>query len=89
MATCPIAEYRDGEQALGDARRACDLTGWKEAAYLDVLAAAYAEAGHFWEAIRWQKQALDNPTFASEHGDDARRRLDRYRENQPYREYRY
>ncbi len=44
-ATCPDARYRDGKQAFADATRVGELTGWKDAQYLDPLAAAYAECG--------------------------------------------
>src|SRR5438128_9810159 len=30
-ATCPDARYRDGKQAVESARKACELSEWKEA----------------------------------------------------------
>jgi len=44
-ATNPKANYRNGQKAIENATRACELTLWKNAYYLDTLAAAFAEAG--------------------------------------------
>jgi tetratricopeptide (TPR) repeat protein len=59
QATCPEDEYRNGAEAVGYARRACELTGWKKAYVLDTLAAACAEAGQFGEAVRWARRAYE------------------------------
>ena len=58
-ATCPNASFRDGKRAVGDAKRACELTHWKQAKYIDTLAAACAEAGDFDGAVRYEQQAID------------------------------
>ena len=57
-ATHPDPKYRDGRQAVILARRAVELASNNPSA-LDTLAAAYAEAGRFAEAVETARQALD------------------------------
>lgn len=51
-ATCPDPAFRNAERALADAKIACTATLWKNSSYLDTIAAAYANAGDFPNAIR-------------------------------------
>jgi tetratricopeptide (TPR) repeat protein len=51
QATCPEDSFRNGKAAVEAARRACDLTQWKDYDLINTLAAAYAEAGDFDRAI--------------------------------------
>lgn len=64
---------------------ACELTSWKEAEYLDTLAACHAENGDFAEAIRWSQTAIELATDAevAEYYTSA---LKLYQENKPYRD---
>lgn len=62
-------------------KRACELTEWERAADLDTLAAAYAEAGDFDEAVRWQTKALALPLGESLK-KSAEERLELYRDHQ-------
>jgi hypothetical protein len=48
-----------------------------------VLAAAYAECGDFEKAVEWEKKALEDQDCARQPG--ARRRLELYERNEPYR----
>ncbi len=75
---------RDGDQAVGHARRALQLVGSPQPNLLDTLAAAHAEAGNFSQAVRWQEEAVRR---AGDGGNaDFVARLERYRQGQPYRE---
>jgi tetratricopeptide (TPR) repeat protein len=84
LATAPDAALRDADQAIQFAERAADLTGRHDASALDVLAAAYAEAGKFDRAIATCQMALtmkpDSALAAA-----IRRRLALYRRHQAYR----
>jgi tetratricopeptide (TPR) repeat protein len=57
-ATCLDSAFRDGRSAVRDATRACEGTHWKDAGYIDTLAAAYAETGDFAHAIQYARQAI-------------------------------
>jgi tetratricopeptide (TPR) repeat protein len=58
LAVCPEAKHRDGRRAVEAATKACELNGWKEPLALESLAAGYAEAGKFDDAVRWQRRAI-------------------------------
>ncbi len=79
LATCAEPAFRDGRRAVQDARRACELSGWKEAGILDTLASAYAEAGDFAEAIRWQARAVERSDIP-----ELRERLDLFRKSRAF-----
>jgi hypothetical protein len=78
LAMCPTAGFRNGAEAVRHATRACDLTRWQKAGFLDTLASAYAELANFSEAARWQEKALGDADFAAASGDKARERLRLY-----------
>ena len=59
LATSPDASLRDGAQAVALAERAARLAGGRQPAVLDTLAAAYAEAGRFPEAVQIASQLLE------------------------------
>ena len=84
-ATCRDEKARDGKKAVESATKACELTAWKNPAFLDTLAAAYAETGYFGQAVDWQRKALD-AAKNSAHRKDYSARLALYQERMPYRE---
>jgi hypothetical protein len=51
LATCPDASLRNGPEAVQFAEKACQLTHYNEMLPVSTLAAAYAEAGRFDDAI--------------------------------------
>jgi tetratricopeptide (TPR) repeat protein len=59
LATCPDNSLRDGKRAVELAQQAVQLSGGKSPEILDTLAAAYAEAGRFPEAVETARRALD------------------------------
>jgi tetratricopeptide (TPR) repeat protein len=85
-ATCPDKAVRDGKRAVELATKACEVTKWKNAHTIDTLAAAFAEAGNFSEAIKWQSHALDLSTDPAEIRSGMKQRLQSYQKHQAYRE---
>ncbi len=57
----------------------------KNGSYADTLAAAYAEAGDYGEAVQCQQQALAVPDFDQAEGKNARARLALYKAGKPNR----
>ncbi len=58
MSAAPDAKLRNGKVAVDAARRACGLTGDRDARCLDILAAAYAETGQFDQAVKAADKAI-------------------------------
>ncbi len=85
LASCPNARYRDGKKAVESATMACKLTVWKDAENIAVLAAAYAEAGDFASAVKWQTKATELAIGADviKEGEE---RLKLYQAKKPYHE---
>lgn len=88
LATSPQSAVRDGVEAVRLAEKLCRETGCQAAEQLDVLAAAYAEAGDFGRAIQAAGQAhrralsVSQPNLAAE----IRSRMKLYQAKRPYRE---
>ncbi|MGE0625053.1 MAG: hypothetical protein AB7I04_24595 [Pseudomonadales bacterium] len=85
LSTSEHAELRDGRLALVYAERAVKQN--ENAAYLDTLAAAYAEAGRFAEAVSTQERAIALLAEAGTAEAEAlAKHLAAYRAGQPWRE---
>ena len=87
-ATSPSAEYRDGTKAVQFGLRACELSSNSIPTIIGTLAAAYAEAGQFAEAIKAGEQARDLATVQGqvELVQKNEELLELYRAGKPYRE---
>ncbi len=59
LASTTQDQLRDGSRAVALGEKACQLTGFQDAACLGTLAAAYAETGRFEEASRMAEAAID------------------------------
>ena len=75
LATSERSAVRDGPRAIELALKACELSQWKNPTSIDTLAAAYARAGNFGDAIRWQRKAMENSGLSSDRDAAARLRL--------------
>lgn len=85
LATCPDANFRDGGMAVQLATRACELAGQTDAAFLDTLAAARAEAGDFKSAVKSQSEAIGNLAKGDPLLGEYQNRLRLYESSKPYR----
>ena len=88
LAACPDARIRDGAQAVKHAGRACELTHYGVTPMVGTLAAAYAEAGRFDEAIATAEKACMMASASGDHNLLKRNQelLELYRAHQPYHE---
>jgi tetratricopeptide (TPR) repeat protein/mono/diheme cytochrome c family protein len=86
LATYPDSRVRDPLEAVSLAERAAELTGRREIHPLDVLAAAYAAAGRFRQAVETARAAVDRAVALDqvELATQIRRRLELYLQNRPY-----
>ena len=80
LASGPASQHRNGKQAVEMSTKACELTGWERADFIATLAAAYAEAGNFADAIHWQKRAIELAPDRKAYSD----RLVTYYARRPY-----
>ena len=87
LATSPEASLRNGKEAVQLARQAVKLGGGKQPALLDTLAAAYAEAGQFPDAVATARDALQRATAQGNQHlvESLRKRIKLYGEGQPWR----
>jgi len=88
LASDPEATNRNGAEAVQLAERACALSDRQIPVLIGTLAAAYAEAGRFPEAVRTaqEAQAVARATGQGEVADRNGQLLELYRSGQPYRQ---
>ncbi len=82
FATAKAPGFRNGKKAVDLALKACELSEWRNAEYVDTLAAGYARAGDFDNAVKWQEKALGYPKLAR--ASEFQQRLNDYRERKPW-----
>ncbi len=78
----------DPEEAVRLARRACELTDFKEPALLDTLAAAFSAIGNFPEAVETAEKALELAHEANKENlaEEIGKHLELYKSGRSYRE---
>jgi hypothetical protein len=86
LATCPDDGVRNGPEAVKLAERACEQAKFQKAIYLGTLAAAYAEAGRFDEAVATAQEA---EVLAAKQGEEVMRQRNEelkrlYQSHQPF-----
>ena len=80
------AEWRNGAEAVRWAEAACAETGNNNPHYLDTLAAAYAEAGRFDDAVRTARRSVELAAADPAAAAEFRQRLALYESGKPYRQ---
>jgi protein O-mannosyl-transferase len=88
LATDPDPANRNGAEAVNIGERACHLTGYQYPLVVGTLAAAYAEAGRFTEAIEAARKARDlaQAQGLSDVAERNRQLVELYRAGQPCRD---
>ena len=91
LATWPDALIRDGTKAVAFARRADSLTRSESPVISATLAAAYAEAGRFAEAIKTAQRALQLAIAEgnTSRADSIRAQIEVYQAGAAFRDHRY
>jgi len=88
LATVPDDQLRDGARAVELAERSCGVVEWKQPIFMGTLAAAYAEAGRFEDAVKMAERARE--TARAQGNEPVAKRneelLELYRQGKPYRE---
>jgi Flp pilus assembly protein TadD len=87
-ATHPESKFRNGAEAVRLATGACQATGEREPIYLGTLAAAYAEAGRFEEAVAAATKARDLAllTGDADLAEKNRKLIQQFTARQPFRD---
>jgi hypothetical protein len=62
------AKKRDETRGITLAKKACELTSWKDPVCLETLGEVCWYTGHMKDAAKWQKKALEFPAYRNEHG---------------------
>ena len=88
LATSPDDSIRNGSEAVRLGERACEITHWQKTIYIGTLAAAYAEAGRFDDAIRAAEKAraIALETGEKDLAETNSQLLKLYRAGKPFRE---
>jgi tetratricopeptide (TPR) repeat protein len=84
-ATHKEANFRNPKEAVRLAQRACELTRYRNPSILDTLAAAYAAAGRFTDAVATAQKALELAQSSNEElPEKIQNRLRLYKAGRPY-----
>lgn len=86
LATCPGEHFRNGTEAVSEAKKACELAHRQESGCIDTLATACAEAGDFDQAVKYEKQALTDSSLAPKEREEREKRLALFQQQKPFRD---
>ena len=86
LATCPEDRFRSGAEAVSTATKGCELSHWENSGLIDALATAYAEAGAVDQAVKYEKQALNDSSLAPKEREEREKRLALFNQRKPFRD---
>jgi tetratricopeptide (TPR) repeat protein len=86
LATCSVQSVRNGVEAVAIATKACGISHWNESGYIDTLAAAYAEAGNFDQAVKFEKRSLSDSSISPRQREERERHLNLFQQRKPLRD---
>lgn len=84
LATSPDDNVRNGRRAIELAKKACEVTEYKEAHILSTLASGYAEIGDWENAVKWSEKAAE--LGEGEVQEQLKQELESYKNKKPWRE---
>lgn len=84
LATSPEDGLRNAKRSIELAKKACELTKYEKPHILSTLAAGYAEAGNWEEALKWSNKAVEEGD--GEVADQLKEELESYKQKKPWRE---
>lgn len=84
LATTPEDDLRNGERAIALAKKACEVTEYKQAHILSTLASGYAETGDWENAVKWSQAAVE--LGEGDVKEQLKQELESYKNKKPWRE---
>ena len=86
LATSPTDSLRNAKRSIELGKKACELTKFERPHIISTLAAGYAEAGQWDEAVKWSQKALDTAEEDDENRPQLMKELESYKNKKPWRE---
>ena len=84
LATSPEDKLRNSKRSIELAKKACELTKYEKPHILSTLAAGYADAGDWDEAMKWSNKAVE--LGEGEVAEQLKEELESYKQKKPWRE---
>jgi tetratricopeptide (TPR) repeat protein len=87
LATSTFDDVRDSKRSIELGTKACEVTSYEKPHILSTLAAGYAEAGDFENAIKWSTKAVElGREKLKDQIDQLEKELESYKIKKPWRE---
>ena len=86
LATCPDDSFSLGAKPCRLQGKGCEISYWENSWLIDALAAAYAEAGDFDQAVKYEKQSLSDSSLAPKEREEREKRLALKKKRKPFRD---